>query len=343
MRPLPLIAALVLLVLFWRCAGARSAAPPASAGVVVAAALVRLRLRGVHAPEHRRRAHAPRARARKLDVPARRLARLPRGRGIRRAARARRADGRARRRRRARRRHLDRAALLPRVDRGRGRRLDRLLARPQARARLPAASTGRASTSRRRSSRGSRGSSTCTAARRSSSAASSASRGRSRRSWPEPRTSRYRRFLMYDIPGAGAWAACFLAVGYVVAASASRAAVALAHDRPRDRHGRRRRGAGGGRRAAVPHRPRGFAHPLRAALGALRPDSREARPREARERRGDPVTVMRSRPSRARPRRRSRRAAPGSSEMHPGAQATASGGRCQSYGGTPPKPAQLRR
>ena len=35
---------------------------------------------------------------------------------------------------------------------------------------------------------------------------------------------RYRRFLMYDIPGAGAWAACFLAIGYVVAESASRAA-----------------------------------------------------------------------------------------------------------------------
>jgi undecaprenyl-diphosphatase len=38
----------------------------------------------------------------------------------------------------------------------------------------------------------------------------------------------YRRFLMYDIPGAGAWAACFLAVGYVVAASASGAA-SLSH------------------------------------------------------------------------------------------------------------------
>jgi membrane protein DedA with SNARE-associated domain len=38
----------------------------------------------------------------------------------------------------------------------------------------------------------------------------------------------YRRFLMYDIPGAGAWAACFLAVGYLVAASASRAA-SLSH------------------------------------------------------------------------------------------------------------------
>ena len=33
---------------------------------------------------------------------------------------------------------------------------------------------------------------------------------------------------MYDIPGAGAWAACFLAVGYVVAASASGAA-SLSH------------------------------------------------------------------------------------------------------------------
>jgi membrane protein DedA with SNARE-associated domain len=38
----------------------------------------------------------------------------------------------------------------------------------------------------------------------------------------------YRRFLMYDIPGAGAWAACFLAVGYIVAESAKRAA-SLSH------------------------------------------------------------------------------------------------------------------
>ncbi|HET6171861.1 MAG TPA: DedA family protein [Gaiellales bacterium] len=37
-----------------------------------------------------------------------------------------------------------------------------------------------------------------------------------------------RRFLAFDIPGAGAWAACFLAVGYVVAASASGAA-SLSH------------------------------------------------------------------------------------------------------------------
>jgi membrane protein DedA with SNARE-associated domain len=37
-----------------------------------------------------------------------------------------------------------------------------------------------------------------------------------------------RRFLMFDIPGAGAWAACFLGVGYLVAESASRAA-ALSH------------------------------------------------------------------------------------------------------------------
>ncbi len=37
-----------------------------------------------------------------------------------------------------------------------------------------------------------------------------------------------RRFLMFDIPGAGAWAACFLGVGYIVAESASRAA-ALSH------------------------------------------------------------------------------------------------------------------
>lgn len=33
-----------------------------------------------------------------------------------------------------------------------------------------------------------------------------------------------RRFLAFDIPGAGAWAATFLAVGYVVASSAERAA-----------------------------------------------------------------------------------------------------------------------
>ena len=38
----------------------------------------------------------------------------------------------------------------------------------------------------------------------------------------------YRRFLIFDIPGAGAWAACFLAVGYIVAESAKRAA-SLSH------------------------------------------------------------------------------------------------------------------
>jgi membrane protein DedA with SNARE-associated domain len=37
-----------------------------------------------------------------------------------------------------------------------------------------------------------------------------------------------RRFLAFDIPGAGAWAAAFLAVGYVVATSAARAA-SLSH------------------------------------------------------------------------------------------------------------------
>ncbi len=37
-----------------------------------------------------------------------------------------------------------------------------------------------------------------------------------------------RRFLAFDIPGAGAWAACFLGVGYLVAESAHRAA-ALSH------------------------------------------------------------------------------------------------------------------
>ena len=37
-----------------------------------------------------------------------------------------------------------------------------------------------------------------------------------------------RRFLAFDIPGAGAWAACFLAVGYIVAESADRAA-SLSH------------------------------------------------------------------------------------------------------------------
>ena len=37
-----------------------------------------------------------------------------------------------------------------------------------------------------------------------------------------------RRFLAFDIPGAGAWAATFLAVGYVVASSAERAA-SLSH------------------------------------------------------------------------------------------------------------------
>jgi membrane protein DedA with SNARE-associated domain len=38
----------------------------------------------------------------------------------------------------------------------------------------------------------------------------------------------FRRFLAFDIVGAGAWAAAFLALGYVVAASASRAA-SLSH------------------------------------------------------------------------------------------------------------------
>ncbi len=38
----------------------------------------------------------------------------------------------------------------------------------------------------------------------------------------------YRRFLAFDIVGAGAWAAAFLAVGYLIAASASRAA-SLSH------------------------------------------------------------------------------------------------------------------
>ena len=37
-----------------------------------------------------------------------------------------------------------------------------------------------------------------------------------------------RRFLAFDIPGAGAWAATFLAVGYIVASSAERAA-SLSH------------------------------------------------------------------------------------------------------------------
>jgi len=38
----------------------------------------------------------------------------------------------------------------------------------------------------------------------------------------------FRRFLAFDIPGAGAWAAAFLAVGYLVATSADRAA-SLSH------------------------------------------------------------------------------------------------------------------
>ena len=38
----------------------------------------------------------------------------------------------------------------------------------------------------------------------------------------------FRRFLAFDIVGAAAWAAAFLALGYVVAASASRAA-SLSH------------------------------------------------------------------------------------------------------------------
>ena len=38
----------------------------------------------------------------------------------------------------------------------------------------------------------------------------------------------FRRFLAFDIVGAAAWAAAFLALGYIVAASASRAA-SLSH------------------------------------------------------------------------------------------------------------------
>ena len=87
----------------------------------------------------------------------------------------------------------------------------------------------------------------------------------------------YRRFLMYDIPGAGAWAACFLAVGYVVAESAKRAA-SLSHAIGLGiGSGGRRRGPRRGHRAAVPHRAAGLAHPRRAALAARRADSREAR------------------------------------------------------------------
>lgn len=41
-------------------------------------------------------------------------------------------------------------------------------------------------------------------------------------------TLTFRRFLAFDIPGAGAWAAAFLAVGYLVATSADRAA-SLSH------------------------------------------------------------------------------------------------------------------
>ena len=78
-----------------------------------------------------------------------------------------------------------------------------------------------------------------------------------------------RRFLAFDIPGAGAWAACFLAVGYIVAESASRAA-ALSHTiaHPIGTRRRRRR-ARDRRRPALPHRTAGLAHALRRALAAL--------------------------------------------------------------------------
>ena len=86
---------------------------------------------------------------------------------------------------------------------------------------------------------------------------------------------------MYDIPGAGAWAACFLAVGYVVAESASGAA-SLSHTI----------GLAIGTAAVVGAlvvrvvqlyrtHPAGVAPPRRAALAARRADSREVR--QARE------------------------------------------------------------
>ena len=84
-----------------------------------------------------------------------------------------------------------------------------------------------------------------------------------------------RRFLAFDIAGAGAWAASFLAVGYVVAASASGAA-SLSHTiglaiggAAVDRRSRARHPA------ALPQRTAGRPSPPRAALGARRSDSRE--------------------------------------------------------------------
>ena len=88
----------------------------------------------------------------------------------------------------------------------------------------------------------------------------------------------FRRFLAFDIPGAGAWAAAFLAVGYLVATSADRAAslshaiglaiggaVAVARRDPRHP-------------AALPQRARRDARPLRAAVGTGRAGAGETTP-----------------------------------------------------------------
>ena len=76
-------------------------------------------------------------------------------------------------------------------------------------------STGRRSRSPRSACTSSRGSSTATAARRSSSGASSGSCGRSRPSWPARAACSLRRFLPYDVIGAGLWTSTFILLGYV--------------------------------------------------------------------------------------------------------------------------------
>ena len=110
--------------------------------------------------------------------------------------------------------------------------------------RSSSSSTGRRSRSPRSGCTSSRGSSTATAARRSSSGASSGSSGRSRPSWPA-RADALRRFLPYDVIGAGLWTSTFILLGYVFWHSL-RDAAELRQDggaRAGDvDHGRRRRG-----------------------------------------------------------------------------------------------------
>ena len=66
-----------------------------------------------------------------------------------------------------------------------------------------------------------------------------------------------RRFLAFDIAGAGAWAASLPGSRLPVAASCLRRGLALAHDRPRDRRRRRRRRRRARHPAGLPQRAAG--------------------------------------------------------------------------------------